>query len=61
MGIELMLLHYPLLNIACFWAKIDTYLEKSASVCLKRKIQPPSVRSQYLRAKRKLLDIIAAN
>ena len=25
------------------------------------KIQPPSVRSQYLRAKRKLLDIIAAN
>lgn len=25
------------------------------------KIQPPSVRSQYLRAKRKLLDIIASN
>ena len=33
-------------------------MEEIASIL---KIQPPSVRSQYLRAKRKLLDIIAAN
>ena len=32
-------------------------MEEIASIL---KIQPPSVRSQYLRAKRKLLDIIAA-
>lgn len=33
-------------------------MEEIASIL---NIQPPSVRSQYLRAKRKLLDIIAAN
>lgn len=33
-------------------------MEEIASIL---KIQPPSVRSQYLRAKRKLLDIIATN
>lgn len=33
-------------------------MEEIASIL---KIQPPSVRSQYLRAKRKLLEIIAAN
>lgn len=33
-------------------------MEEIASIL---KIQPPSVRSQYLRAKRKLLDIIARN
>lgn len=33
-------------------------MEEIASIL---KIQPPSVRSQYLRTKRKLLDIIAAN
>lgn len=33
-------------------------MEEIASIL---KIQPPSVRSQYLRAKRKLLDIIAKN
>lgn len=33
-------------------------MEEIASIL---KIQPPSVRSQYLRAKRKLLDIISAN
>ena len=36
----------------------DMIWKRSASIL---KIQPPSVRSQYLRAKRKLLDIIAAN
>ncbi|MBS1379805.1 RNA polymerase sigma factor, partial [Parabacteroides sp.] len=33
-------------------------MEEIASIL---KIRPSSVRSQYLRAKRKLLDIIAAN
>lgn len=33
-------------------------MEEIASIL---KIQPPSVRSQYLRARRKLLDIITAN